>query len=127
MSGVPRCAMAFLLVHAAIASPSVTAQSSVQFHPSLTVTQTYDSNLFSTPSAREADAISRLTPGLEAERRSPRSTILTRHSLDVERFADHAELNSMNARQHSFAGWDFRPVSRLSFTAAAEFSRTQSP
>ena len=122
-----RRVLVLTIAHAGLMPGVAMAQSSVQFRPSLSVTQTYDSNLFSTPSAPAADFVSRLTPAADAEYLTPQWTLSARHSFDMERFANHRELDSFVARQHATARWQYRPVARVSLAAAAEFTETHSP
>jgi hypothetical protein len=103
------------------------AQGGFQLRPSLTATQVYDSNLFSTSTARLADFVTRVTPVIESEYRSPTWILRGRYTFDVERFAEHPELTSLDARRHALAAVEYRPTRRLTLVADGELSNTQTP
>jgi hypothetical protein len=87
----------------------------------------HDSNVFSTASDPQADLISRVSPGLESDYRSRLLTVTGRYTLDAERFARHAALSSMSARQQGTIEWGYRPTPRLALTAAGELLSTRTP
>jgi polysaccharide export outer membrane protein len=93
----------------------------------MTTAQVYDSNLFFTKTNRQADVITRVSPGVLSEYRSPLLTLHSRYTLDVERFADHPELSGMDARQHAAVAFSYRANSPLSVTGDADYSTTHSP
>jgi len=103
------------------------AQGVFRASPSFSLTQQYDSNVFSTSTDPEADFITRVSPGVDSEYRTPRWTTTGRYLLDVERFADHAELNSMDARQRAAVAVDYRATPRVTWAAGAEFWKTRTP
>jgi hypothetical protein len=116
-----------LIVMSATVPGSARAQEGFRFSPSFSAAQVYESNLFSTPVDRQADLIMRVTPGIATERRSTVWTLAGRYSLDIERFADHPALTSMDARQHGILGLGYRPTRRLALDADAEITRTRAP
>jgi hypothetical protein len=99
----------------------------LQVRPLFDIAQVYDSNLFSTPTDRQADFITRVTPGLAAQYRSPRLTMLGRYTFDAERFADHSDLTNVDARQHADLELSYRPTSRTALFAGADLLMTQTP
>jgi hypothetical protein len=103
------------------------ARQNVPWHPSVSVTQLYDSNVFSTTSNRLGDFITRLSPGIETNRRSALWTLLGRYTFDVERFAEHDELSSATARQNGTVSFEYRPTSRWAFTSGGEVVTTRTP
>lgn len=103
------------------------AQTLLGFRPSLTVTYTHDSNLFFAPFAPQADFVTRVTPAIESEYRSPLWTWSGRYALSAEHFAEHAELSRADAGQHALAGFRYRPSERTVLATSGGFSRTQTP
>jgi len=120
-------ALGVVLVCEGMLPNPVRAQEGFQLRPSLTTTQVHDSNLFSTPSDRVADFVTRVTPVIESEYRSTRWTLKGRYTFDAERFAEHPELSSAGARRHALAGVEYRPTRRWTLTADGERSSTQTP
>lgn len=117
-----------LVFVAALTTVSVArAQGVLRTSPSFSLTQQYDSNVFSTPTDPESDFVTRVSPGVESEYRTPLWTATGRYLLDVERFADHADLNSMDARQRAAVALDYRPTPRVAWAAGAEFWKTRTP
>jgi hypothetical protein len=125
-AGGLRLTLGILLLHHVVAT-GVAAQSVFRVTPSISVTQMYDSNILFTPSDRQADFITRVTPAIESEYRSPLWTLSGRYTLDGERFAQHATLSRANAQQHAVAGIRYQPTARMVVAVATEFARTQTP
>jgi hypothetical protein len=110
-----------------IAPAAAEAQTAFKFQPSVTVTQLHDSNLFFAAAAPKADFITRVTPEIDSEYRSPLWTVSGGYSFDADRFAEHAELSRADARQQARAGFQYRRSERTTLAAAGAFSRTQTP
>src|SRR5712664_250487 len=91
--------VALVLMHNVILPGVAHAQGGFQVSPLFGTAQEYDSNLFWAPFNRQADFITRVSPGVESEYRSPVLNLVGRYTLDVERFADHPELTTADARQ----------------------------
>src|SRR5439155_20882239 len=106
---------------------SARAQGLFQMSPLFSTAEEYDSNLFSAPADRQADFIARVSPGLESSYKSPVLTVAGRYTFDVERFARHPELTTMDARQRAGATVTYRPAPRLAVAADAELVKTQTP
>jgi hypothetical protein len=122
---VVRCvvlALAVLLVPKA-----APAQGFFRATPAFAVAQVYDSNLYSSSFDRQADFITRVTPGIAFEYRSRRWTVSDGLTADLEHFAGHPELKGANARQHAVMSVDYRPTRRLLLAAGTEFSNTHTP
>ena len=103
------------------------AQPDVYLKGTLSLAEVRDDNLFYTSESRQSDVISRLTPGFEAGSRAQRFDIAGRWALDVERFADHTELDTDRARES--AGFDLharlsRPVT---FSLHGDYLSTLTP
>ncbi|HEY3044225.1 MAG TPA: hypothetical protein VGJ39_09380 [Vicinamibacterales bacterium] len=103
------------------------AQGLVRLSPLFGISQVYDSNLFFTPADRQADFVTRMTPGLESEYRSALMALVGRYTRDIEHYADHRDLTSMNAREHASVESTYRATRRLTLVAGAELSKTQTP
>jgi hypothetical protein len=122
-----RLTAAVALAQAAMAGSLVGAQTTFHVRPLLSATEVHDSNIFSTSVGRQADLISRVSPGLESDYRSTLLTLTSRYAFDVERFARHDELSTMSARQHGTIAWGYRPTPRLALTAAGDLLTTRTP
>jgi hypothetical protein len=120
-------AMTLILMHNAIVPGAARAQGVFQVSPLFGAAQEYDSNLFFTPFDRQADFITRVSPGVESEYRSRVLTMLGRYTFDVERFADHPELTSADARQRAVMQVTYHPTTRLALTADGDLLKTQTP
>lgn len=95
--------------------------------PSVSVDAVYDDNLFFASENKESDVIARVSPAIELGYESDTLTFAGRYRFDAEAYADHSELNDNKVR--SFAGLDveYRPTSRLSLGAAADYTQTDTP
>jgi Putative beta-barrel porin 2 len=98
-----------------------------EFKGRLAVAGVQDDNLFYTSQNMQSDVITRVTPEIEAGSRSERFSLTGRFSQDAERFAEHSELDTNQARQ--FAAIDLesglsRPVS---FALHGDYLSTLSP
>jgi hypothetical protein len=112
----------------ALAVPrSADAQGVFRATPSVSVTQQHDSNVFSTQVDPEADFVTRVSSGVETEYRSPLWTMSGRYVLDNERFAEHAGLDSMDARQRAAVAFGYRPTARVAWAVDGEFWKTRTP
>jgi hypothetical protein len=114
--------LALVFGHADMARAQV-----VRISPLFGISQMYDSNVFFTSVDRQTDFVTRMTPGLESEYRSDVMALVGRYTRDIERYADHPDLTSMNSREHATFDSTYRPTRRLTVTAGAELSRTQTP
>jgi len=93
----------------------------------LSLAEVRDDNLFYTSESRQSDVISRLTPGIEAGSRSERFTIAGRWALDVERFADHPELDTDRARESAALDLHTRLSRPVSFSLHGDYLSTLTP
>ncbi len=122
------CCAALVMLLIGLRTEAITAaQTFVRVVPSIGTTQVYDSNLFSTPVNVQADYITRLTPAVEIQYGMPTWTLTAREAIDVEKFANHAELDNAIAGHRSVAEAAFRPSSRLAVTVGADYSRSANP
>jgi hypothetical protein len=86
----------------------------------------YDTNLFVTAVNPQADAITRVTPSVDADVRAALLTLSGRYTIDLERFARHDELNGAS-RQRSSLTLDYRPTPRVAMLADAAAATTETP
>ncbi|HYS07033.1 MAG TPA: hypothetical protein VEW47_17790 [Candidatus Dormibacteraeota bacterium] len=103
------------------------AQPDLYLKGSLSLAEVRDDNLFYTPESRESDVISRLTPGIEAGSRAPRFDIAGRWALDVERFADHPELDTDRARESAALDLHTRLSRPVTFSLHGDYVSTLTP
>jgi hypothetical protein len=118
-------ALAVLLAAGALGPRGAEAQAGFYATPTLSVAEIYDDNLFSTPTRRRRDMISRVSPGLEAGYRSAPLTVLGRYQFDAELYADHPELNDAQARQEGGLELQSRPTPTLRLALSGAFWETQ--
>jgi hypothetical protein len=97
------------------------------FLPSLAISQVYDTNLFVTSTNRQADWITRVSPSVDADVRATLLTLSGRYTIDLERFAQHEELNSAAGRQRAALTLDYRPTPRVAVLADAAAATTETP
>ncbi len=123
-----RCLAIPLALLGALSAPTAAlAQSGFYLTPAFSVAEVYDDNIFSTPSSRESDFISRFTPDIQAGYRSAPLTLLGRYTLDAEVFAEHAELNSAAARQLASIDLRYLPTPRLTLSLTGSYVDTHTP
>jgi hypothetical protein len=118
------------VMHEAIVSPVRAQEVRVtprQLSPVVSATAVYDSNLFSSSTVTSGDFITRVSPGLEGEYHSPRLSLLGRYVFDVERFAAHPELTTVDAGQHAAVALRTNRSRRLAFVVDAAVERTRTP
>ncbi|HSL20164.1 MAG TPA: hypothetical protein VK886_01420 [Vicinamibacterales bacterium] len=107
--------------------PAAAAQPVFQVRPSLSATEVYESDLFANPSGRDGDVITRVTPAIETDHRSPLWTISSRFAADAERYARHQELTTPAARQQAALTMTYRPTPRLAVAGGADLVVTRNP
>jgi hypothetical protein len=95
--------------------------------PSLTLSSSFDDNVFVTSTHREADVVFRLTPGLSAGYRSLPFTILGSYAFDVENYAAHHDLDNVADRQVGTLELRYLPHTRLTLALNAVYAKTNRP
>ena len=119
--------MPFLVAACVMLPADVRAQGSIDVRPSAAITELYDSNLFGTASSPQADFITRFTPSVDSDYRSPRLRIAGRYTFDAERYDTRADLSSMDARQHGAFDVRYALTPGAALSANAEISKTRMP
>jgi hypothetical protein len=122
-----RLVLALVLVHDVMASRPAQAQGLFELRPLMATAQVFDSNLFYTSMDPQADFITRISPGVVSDYRSPRLALLGRYTLDFERFAEHPELSGMAARQQATVTMAYHATPRVTVAADADYSTTHTP
>jgi hypothetical protein len=121
----------FVLMLAVVSAPLLpgvaAAEAPFRIVPSMTTSAVHDGNLFLTASDRQADIITRVSPAVDAEYRAALWELEGRYTFDIERYGDHAELSSADARRQATAALAYRPSRRLTINVAGEYSKVQGP
>src|SRR5262245_61618150 len=117
--------MIIIVAHLALASKAA-AQARVTLVPSISVGTVYDNNLFSLPTAA-GDWMNLATPSVEADWESPRISLLSLTSIDMQRAVGYSTLNSFDARRHAFLGTTFRLWSRVRFGFDGHYDKSNTP
>ena len=108
-------------------SPVVVAQEPIRLRPLFAMTETYDSNISSSSLKPMSDVVTRISPGIEAEYRSPLTQLQGRYTIDVERFARESSLSEVGGRQAAAVDLQYSRSRRLSLGVAAAFQKTNTP
>ena len=106
---------------------SALAQAGYYVTPSLTVSETYDDNLFLTSSNRQNDYISRFLPGLKAGYQSEPLTLLGSYSFRSAIYEKHPLLDSPLESQLGSLTLTHRPTEVLTLGFDGAYSRTSIP
>jgi len=94
--------------------------------PSISLDQTYDSNVFNTDGNEKGDFILRTTPALTFSLRMPETTLNLRSSLSTETYYKYSELNSTNsAITLAIDATPIRMTPRFSMVPSAHFVQAQ--
>ena len=116
---------ALLLLLALLPAP-VSAQPGWYYLPELTLSETFDDNVFGASSRRESDFITRLSSGVKIGYRSRPLTFLLTSAFDAEAYAKHSDLDGLNRTETGFEGqWVALP--RLTLRLNGAFTKTETP
>lgn len=121
-----RTRIAIIVVWAIIAARPALGQPAFQVTPSLSMIQAYDSNPFFASADQQADYITRLAAGLEAQYESPRVSFTSQYTLDGQRFMEHPEFSTADGHRAA-VGLRYSPTARSQFATDAAFTRTHMP
>jgi hypothetical protein len=116
-----------LLFSVMIVPGSARGQAGFQLTPSVSMTEAYDSNVFSAASNQVADFVTHVTPAIDSQYESPLVTFAGHYALDAERFTDHPDLNTADGRQNATVDVHYRPTRRFVLATDAGFTRTYDP
>lgn len=95
--------------------------------PSITFGQYFDDNIFLSDENPQSDSFLRVSPGIEAGYRGPRTLVMARYGLDGERYSTHDELRDLTARQQAAFDISGFPGQRLLLSAGAAYYETTTP
>jgi hypothetical protein len=107
------------------ASHDVLAQTRATLVPAVQMGAIYDDNVNSRAQG-DAGEMLQVRPSLEADYESPRVTLISLWSFDMQR-SNHSALNSLFARGHGMFDSKFRPSSATTWAVVSRFDRTESP
>lgn len=95
--------------------------------PSVSVDELYDDNLFFASADKQSDFIIRVSPALEVGYEAETLSWSGRYRFDAEAYARETELNSANVRQFADVAVEYLPTKRLTLSAAADYTKTDTP
>lgn len=110
----------------ALVPASARSETNWSVAPSVSLSERRDDNLFSRTEATEQDWITALAPRLLLAGRSPRWSVEAGYTQAAERYADHPELDTLNARQEASLRWESQASRTLGASVTASFLRTTS-
>ncbi|HWS15645.1 MAG TPA: hypothetical protein VN450_05565 [Candidatus Methylomirabilis sp.] len=107
-------------------SASHAAAAKLDVTPSISLDQTYDSNVFNTNGNEKEDFILRATPAVTLSWRMPETTLSLRASLTSDRYYKYTELNTTNsAISLAIGATPIRLTPRFSISPAGHFVQAQ--
>ena len=95
--------------------------------PSVSVDELYDDNLFFVSEDKQSDFVTRVSPALEVGYEAETLSWSGRYRFDAEAYARETELNSANVRQFADVEVEYLPTNRLTLSAAADYTKTDTP
>ena len=95
-------------------------------HPSLSLSESFDDNIFATSSGRESDFILRISPGLEGGYRSEPFTLLANGGFESDIFAKNPQLNDPTTGWHAGLTGQYLPIRSLTLSANVSYLETKS-
>jgi hypothetical protein len=105
--------------------PVAAAQTRATIIPSVSIGGVYDDNV-SARAQGDAGQMLQVRPSLEADYESPRLTLVSLWSFDMQR-SNHSSLNALDARQHAMLDTKFRSSSLTTWGLAARYDRSDMP
>jgi hypothetical protein len=111
----------------AVLPASSAAQAIVELRPSVSIAELSDSNVFATADAPRSDAITRVSPALDAGYRTAWLDLRGHYTFDAERYSRTAALTKAVARQRADLDLRHTATPRLTWNAGAGFARTSTP
>jgi len=102
------------------------AQAGWYLTPSFQVSESFDDNIFGSPTNRQSDFVSRFSPGLEAGYRSEPFTLLAGGGFDAEVFARNPELNDATSGWHGGLNLQYLPTRPLTLGLNVGYTETRS-
>jgi hypothetical protein len=121
-----RSTLCLAVALALLAPADARAQSDVTVVPAVALSTVYDDNLFTAPTG-VGDVVTSMRPSLEGRFASPRLNIQTLGYFDVQRSANHAALNTFDARRHAMVDLRAQASPVVGFGVAARYDRSETP
>lgn len=124
---IVRKALAALITVCSLLAVSPAMAARLDFIPSLTLDQTYDSNVFNTDGNEKGDFVLRATPGVTFSLRMPETTLNLRSSITSDTYYKYTDRSSSSSAL-SLALDSATPIavtSRLSIAPSAHFVQAQ--
>ena len=124
---IVRKALAALITACSLLAVSTAMAARLDFIPSLTLDQTYDSNVFNTNGNEKGDFVLRATPGVTFSLRMPETTLNLRSSITSDTYYKYTDRSSSSSAL-SLALDSATPIavtSRLSIAPSAHFVQAQ--
>ncbi len=125
--GWREAALAIMPLAGVLVPSAAAGQAGFYVTPSFSVAEVYDDNVFSAPSRRKTDLISRFSPGIRAGYQSTPLTLLGGYTFDAEVFSKNPELTTAQARQEASLELRSRPTPLLTLGLESVYTETQSP
>jgi hypothetical protein len=123
----PRGFASALVAAGAVIPATSAAQAVVELQPSVAIAELYDSNVFAASAAPKSDAITRVSPAIDAGYRTTSWELRGHYTLDADRYARTPALTNAAARQHFDLDFQHDATPRLTWNANAGFTRTSTP
>ena len=123
MRARPIAILATIVLAAAV---SAQAQARVELVPSVSLSSTYDDNLFATANASQ-DEMLLVTPSLEAYYQSPSVALQSQYSFDAQRAVGHPVLNELDARRHAMFDGTLKATPQLTLSLNGLYDLSQYP
>ena len=107
------------------AGAAASAQTRATVIPSVSMGAVYDDNV-SARAQGDAGQMLQLRPSLEADVETPRLTLVSLWTFDMQR-SNHSALNALDARRHAMVDAKFRSSSLTTWALAGRYDRTDTP
>lgn len=116
---------AAVLVLGPALAPGASAQTRATIIPSVSIGGVYDDNV-SARAEGDSGQMLQVRPSLEADYESPRLTLISLWSFDMQR-SNHSALNALDARQHAMVDAKFRSSNLTTWALAGRYDRNDMP
>lgn len=116
---------AAVLVLGPALAPGASAQTRATIIPSVSIGGVYDDNV-SARAEGDSGQMLQVRPSLEADYESPRLTLISLWSFDMQR-SNHSALNALDARQHAMVDAKFRSSNLTTWALAGRYDRSDMP
>jgi len=122
---MPLAAMALVVSAHFVLAGSASAQSQMEFIPSVSLFTIYDDNVFARVDG-SAGQMLQLRPSFEGSYQSPTVRLLGLYSFDMQR-SNFSSLNTLDARRHALGETRLRPNPFTTLGLALRYDRSETP